>query len=141
MECEIVTNVEIENEISPAVRKRINFKNWDAKNKDRRKEWRRIWKSENKDKIKISQRKTQLKKKYGITLEQYDAMLLKQDGHCVFCDRTPEEERYGVLSVDHCHKTGRIRGLLCMVHNRAIGAFGDDEEGLLKAIAYIKEAI
>jgi Recombination endonuclease VII len=61
-----------------------------------------------------------------------------QDGHCFFCDRTPDQERYGVLCVDHCHETGRIRGLLCITHNRSLGVFGDNEQGLLKVLAYVR---
>lgn len=121
-----------------AIQKRINFKNWDAKNKDRRKEWRAKWKAENPEKLKFSNRKAQLKRKYGISIEDYERMLLAQNGHCALCDKTPEEERDKVLSVDHCHATGKVRGLLCNIHNRALGAFGDNEEGLLKAIAYLK---
>lgn len=135
MAYEIINNAEV---LTEAARKRINFKNWDAKNKERRKEWRKIWKSENKDKLKISQRKTQLKKKYGITIKEYDDILIAQNGHCFFCDRTPDQERYGVLHVDHDHKTGRVRGLLCMTHNRALGVLGDDEEGLIKALNYVQ---
>lgn len=124
--------------VSEAARKRLNFKNWEAKNKEKRLEYKRKWKSENPEKLKIVQRRTQLKNKYGITLEQYDEILIAQGGHCFFCDRTPAQERYGVLAVDHCHETGRIRGLLCMTHNRAIGVFGDNEEGLLKALNYVR---
>lgn len=135
MTYEIINNAEV---LTEAARKRINFKNWDAKNKEKRKEWRRVWKSENKDKLKISQRKTQLKKKYGITVQEYDKILTAQGGHCFFCDRTPDQERYGVLNVDHDHSTGRVRGLLCMTHNRALGVFGDNEEGLIKALSYVQ---
>lgn len=120
------------------IRKRRNFKNWEAKNKNRRKEWKRKWKEENPEKLKLSQRKVQLKRKYGITIEKYEELLQKQNGHCAFCNKTPDQERYGVLSVDHDHVTGKIRGLLCMTHNRALGVLGDNEEGLLKALDYVK---
>ena len=130
----IGAEIPIEDKVSS---KRINFKNWEAKNKAKRDTYRRIWKTENPEKLKISQRRTQLKKKYGLSLEDYDKLLLLQGGHCALCNKTPDGERYGVLAVDHCHKTNRIRGLLCDIHNRALGAFGDNEEGLLKAITYI----
>ena len=70
-------------------------------------------------------------------MEEYGAMLLAQGGHCFLCDRTPDQERYGYLNVDHCHETGRIRGLLCTVHNSAIAALGDSAEGLMRAVAYL----
>lgn len=101
-------------------------------------ERKRKWKLANPEKLKLSGRKAQLKRKYGITIEDYNRMLLAQNGHCALCDKTPEDERDKVLSVDHCHETRRVRGLLCNIHNRALGAFGDNEEGLLKAIAYLK---
>ena len=142
MTYEIITNSEVitedEVKLSKAVQKRLNFKKWDAENKDRRKEWKKKWKKENPEKIKEHSRKAQLKRKYGITLEKYKELLWLQDGHCVFCDRTPDQERYGVLCVDHDHKTGKIRGLLCITHNRALGVFGDNEEGLLKALRYVR---
>lgn len=142
MAYEIITDAEIytehEAKLSRVIQKRINFKNWDAKNRDRRKEWRAKWKEENPEKLKAHARKHQLKMKYGITPEKYNELLLIQNGHCVFCDRTPEQERYGVLTIDHDHKTGKIRGLLCITHNRSLGVFGDNEEGLLKVLAYVR---
>jgi hypothetical protein len=145
---EILTNVELPkikkpnrikaDKLNRKIQKRINFKNWEANNKHRRKDWKRKWKLENPDKLKIHARRAQLKRKYNITLEKYNELLSLQNGHCFFCDRTPEQERYGVLCVDHCHKTNRIRGLLCITHNRSLGVFGDNEEGLLKALTYVR---
>ena len=74
--------------------------------------------------------KSALKLYYGITLDEYDAMLEKQGGHCALCDRTE-------LVVDHCHETGRFRGLLCRPHNVAIGALGDNTYGLQRALEYL----
>src|SRR3982751_1884316 len=110
---EILTDVELPTlpkEIETEARvlqKRINFKNWDAKNKVRRKKWRAKWKAENPEKLKANARKQQLKMKYGITPEQYAELLCLQDGHCFFCDRTPDQERYRVLTIDHDHETGK----------------------------------
>jgi hypothetical protein len=64
----------------------------------------------------LADRKYQLKKKYGLTLEQYDAMLARQGGRCYICRRRPKRGRN--LAVDHDHtKKGRpidaVRGLLC----------------------------
>ena len=55
--------------------------------------------------------------KYGITLAQYEAMLEHQSGGCAICERPPAARR---LSVDHDHKTGIIRGLLCDYCNRRV---------------------
>ena len=62
-------------------------------------------------KKKISDRKSHLKRKYGLTLEEYDAMLEAQGGVCAICGEPRPEER--TLHVDHDHETGAIRGLLC----------------------------
>ena len=75
--------------------------------------------------------KSALKIYYGITLEEYDAMLLKQEGHCALCLRTE-------VMVDHDHLTGRFRGLLCRSHNVALGALGDDVDGLQRALDYLE---
>lgn len=74
-----------------------------------------------------------LRSRFGITLAQYNELSDRQGGVCAVC-RQP-----AVLAVDHCHTTGRIRGLLCMPCNTAIGQFRDDP-GLLRAAAtYVEE--
>lgn len=80
---------------------------------------------------------------YGITPEQYEAMLTAQDGKCAICGegepaahgRTGRQFR---LSVDHDHSTGRVRGLLCQKCNRAIGLMGDNTETLRRALDYLE---
>lgn len=75
-------------------------------------------------------RRYHLKKTFGLTVAAFDAIVAGQGGHCALC---PSKNR---LCVDHDHKTGRIRGVLCTVCNRAIAALGDSEEGLRRALAY-----
>lgn len=84
------------------------------------------------------QRRTRLKYRHGITPEEYDALISRQFGHCFFCSRTPDVEPHGVLCVDHDHATGRVRGLVCRVHNRALANFGDDIEGFERALSYVR---
>ncbi len=81
-------------------------------------------------------RKAQLKYCYGITTVQYDAMLTQQDGVCAICEN-PDTVR---LAVDHCHKTGEVRGLLCGKCNKALGLLHDDVALLAKALAYLTQA-
>jgi hypothetical protein len=71
------------------------------------------------------ERKRLLARKYGITVEQYDALLAEQDGKCAICEM-PETSMDGFgtiknLCVDHCHNTGKIRSLLCFRCNSTIG--------------------
>ena len=76
-------------------------------------------------------------KKYGITVDQYRIMLEVQSGLCAICRRLPTRSRK-LLCVDHCHETGRVRGLLCSACNTAIGLLGDSRERLLAAADYLK---
>lgn len=82
---------------------------------------------------------------YGLTEEQYDALVEKQGGVCAIC-LMPEryvDARTGMprrLAVDHDHETGRVRGLLCGRCNRSIGQFADDHERLTRAAEYLKRA-
>jgi hypothetical protein len=82
---------------------------------------------------KRSLRKTHLKTKYGITPEQYDEMLEAQGGGCAICGKPPGKT---ALHVDHCHETGRVRGLLCFSCNAGLGQFKHDPELLEAALMY-----
>jgi DNA-directed RNA polymerase subunit RPC12/RpoP len=73
--------------------------------------------------------------RYGIRLEQYEAMVVAQDGRCAICGSALEQ-----LHVDHDHETGEIRGLLCSNCNVAISQLGDDVETMESAIAYLEAA-
>ena len=85
------------------------------------------------------QRKYRILRKYGITIEQYDEMLKSQDGGCAICHKTPDAERYGVLSVDHSHETQEVRGLLCRMCNIGLGQFEDDMIRLQEALDYLQK--
>ena len=65
-------------------------------------------------------------REYGITIEQYKEMSEKQNGLCAICHKPETQERKGIkysLAVDHCHRTGKVRGLLCFKCNSAMGSF------------------
>ena len=102
------------------------------------------WRELNKNKTKMFYRKWALKRQYGITLEEYDDMLKKQQGLCYLCglpETASKATKDGVknLAVDHCHKTGKVRKLLCTKCNTAIGLLNDDI-GLVKRLAqYLEE--
>ena len=92
----------------------------------------------------MTNRRSKLKNKYGVTLEQYDAMLAAQGGVCAICGTSEPKGKRGAFgptfSVDHCHTTGKIRGLLCGLCNPALGAFGDSVERLRAAISYLERS-
>ena len=72
-----------------------------------------------------------------MTPEQFEAMKAKQGGTCALCDKT-ESNPHKSLCIDHDHTTGKIRGLLCDNHNRALGLFKDSTEDLEKALDYLR---
>lgn len=98
------------------------------------------WREENRDAWLRTQRACALKRRYGITIDDYDAMLDAQGGACALCGNPETLVRNGnvcALAVDHDHETGAVRGLLCSACNQGIGKFNHDTERLQMAIAYL----
>jgi hypothetical protein len=77
-----------------------------------------------------------IKKKYGMTPEVFDALHSSQQGACAICRNPLTTENRGTV-VDHCHDTGKVRGLLCQGCNRGIGLLKDDATVLASAIEYL----
>ena len=83
-------------------------------------------------------RKRDLKKKYGMSLEEFEAILKSQGYACGVCwSQIPQGK--GLWHVDHDHRTGKIRGLLCHYCNLALGHFKDDERVMEEAIRYLSK--
>ena len=80
-----------------------------------------------------------LKKNYGITLEQHDAMLAEQNNGCAICGNGPSGKSSRWFHVDHDHDSGKVRALLCAECNTALGKFRDSPELLDKAAAYLRK--
>lgn len=82
------------------------------------------------------------KVKYNLTKEQYHEMLDKQNGKCAICGEVPKYKRHNKtttrLNIDHCHKTNKVRGLICFRCNSGLGMFKDNKMLLLSAIKYLK---
>lgn len=96
------------------------------------------WKSADK-KYRMDRYKSHRKyllKNYGICQSEYDNILKDQNNGCAICGVIPENES---LSVDHCHETGKVRGLLCKPCNSAIGLLGDNPSGVFKALRYLEK--
>lgn len=91
------------------------------------------WKSRNKTRV----RSNRLRYEYGIDLAKYKSMLEKQEGKCAGCLRHQSEFKIA-LAVDHCHRTGKVRGLLCSACNKGIGLLKDDPKLLLRLAEYLK---
>lgn len=80
-------------------------------------------------------RPTKWPDKYGISLKGYERLLAEQDGLCAICFGPPDDNRK--LSIDHCHETGKVRGLLCTRCNMGLGYFRDAPNVLESAIGYL----
>jgi hypothetical protein len=77
-----------------------------------------------------------LQNTYGITQEEYDAQLVRQNYGCAICGSESTKRK---LAVDHCHATGKVRNLLCGPCNTGLGQFKDNPELLDKAAEYLRE--
>ena len=83
-------------------------------------------------------RNSTYKRKYGISLDEYEKLLTEQHGLCAICSGECPSKRS--LAVDHDHATGKVRGLLCANCNRGLGMFKDKIQALEKAITYLEKA-
>ncbi len=105
-------------------------------NRPRMLERNRAWRKNNPDKMMVSRRQSSLKHNYGISLEDYNRLFGEQNGLCLGCykHQTQLKKR---LVVDHNHKTGKVRGLLCSACNTVLGFANDKVETLQRLIDYI----
>lgn len=94
------------------------------------------WRDKNPDK----QHATDIKRNYGLAIEDYNKMLVAQNCKCALCEtqHDPSKKR-GRLYVDHDHETGKVRALLCHMHNCMLGYAEDKIETLEKAVDYLKK--
>lgn len=84
----------------------------------------------------------ELKKRYGLSRDEYLAKLAAQGGRCAICgerETTTSRGKERQLAVDHCHASGKVRDLLCSQCNRSLGGFKDDSALLTAAIAYLEK--
>jgi hypothetical protein len=102
---------------------------WRKLNKTKVTAYQKSWVKKNKDKVKNSR----LKYNFGITLEEYQKLLEKQNNKCKICNNVEK------LVVDHNHLTGKIRGLLCSTCNSGIGMLKENVSILKNAIIYLEE--
>ena len=114
--------------------------------KENDKKWNRISYNRNRKKRRADAvikyyargREQTLVRKYGVTQAKYEEMLEKQNGGCGICDAKPMKR---ALCVDHDHKTGVVRGLLCRSCNQALGKFGDSVESLRRVMHYLESVV
>ena len=122
----------------------IRRREWYAANREREIQRVREWQLANPERVRenmarfvaagkrqLSNRKSHLKRKYGLTLQEFDELLASQGGGCAICGNPNAD------NVDHDHVTGRVRGILCWNCNVGVGQFEDDIERLIAATSYL----
>lgn len=127
------------------------MREWTAKNKESVNAKRREARKSNPEKAALDNarrkskhdplhhRSIMLKNNYGIGLDDYLKMYDFQGGKCAICDELKPNSGRGGLVVDHCHKEGHVRKLLCSHCNTGLGQFKDDVHLLAKAIDYLSQ--
>lgn len=96
----------------------------------------------NKDKVVRTRRHHHLLKKYGLGLDGYDKLLTSQNSCCALCDLPlpPHSDKRDV-HVDHCHRTGKVRGIVHRACNVIIGYAMENTQLLRKAVSYIERHV
>jgi len=105
---------------------RLNAKKWQLKNKEISSHQIRV---------------RSLKNKFGLTIEDYEKLLKQQSGKCALCGKDKGNSNGIRLAVDHDHKTGKIRGLLCWSCNAGLGLLGDNIVSMKRVIDYLEEYV
>lgn len=122
---------------------------WILNNPEKNQQSKADYRERNREKLRIANKqydkdnpiKTRAKvlKRRGMTLESYEKMFNEQQGRCAICLSTDPGKKRKHLVVDHCHKTGKIRGLLCVVCNVGLGHFKDSPSLLHTAMLYLNK--
>ena len=105
---------------------------------NRKKNRQKFLEYENRPKAKLQTRNNTLKRKYKITVEDFDRMLAEQNNVCKLCGQQEKHKSKRNLTVDHCHITGKVRGLLCHRCNCTIGLARENVTVLKKMINYLE---
>lgn len=120
---------------------------WYQANRERAIATARAWQERNPERYRATQeryrqvrrseqRTYHLRRTFGLTLDEYDALLAAQDGECAICGNPPQDGQF--LHVDHNHETGDIRGLLCVRCNNALGQLREDVAVAQRAVEYLE---
>lgn len=116
---------------------KIKAQNWNKANPTKHKLHQDNFKELNSEKVKQHEKKYRLSL-YNLEASEYNQMFTNQNGCCLICKRHQSQFRKS-LSVDHCHKTGKVRGLLCQNCNSALGFLEDEVTRFKSAIEYLEK--
>jgi len=121
--------------------KNKNYRVWYSSNRLESRRKRRLYERRNPEQITKWRRKAMLKFQYGLSISEFDSLLKTQRMRCEICKKkTSGNKRSKHLHVDHNHKTGEIRGLLCSKCNTAIGLLNEDFKTLERATTYLRRS-
>ena len=121
------------------IRERAKQRKYHRENREARNAAHKEWIRKNK----VKQRHAMWKREYGLDVETIRLALVEQQGLCAICKTNiigSDTKGKLLLAVDHDHSTGAFRGLLCSKCNKGLGLFGDNEEGVAAALAYLQRA-
>jgi hypothetical protein len=110
-------------------------KAWREENYERHIAQRREYRAKNRDELNRKKRERRIKA-YGLSLEEYQRRLSSQGNRCAICTRKPADGRRKLV-IDHCHKTGKVRGLICNECNWAIGLISDNPVIAIRISKYL----
>lgn len=135
--------------ITPEEVKRQGTKRWQLENSEKVKAQKKLWAENNPEKLAAyrdaitpeQQRQYKVKASYGLSWIQYQELYSAFNGQCAICKKELALVKHSTIetaSVDHNHKTGEVRGILCRSCNRGIGYLNDSPERLIRAAEYLK---
>lgn len=113
----------------------VKWGSGNAAERERMNVYQRSYRAKQGPRYKRMQKDSDLKIRYKISIEDYERMFEAQGGVCFLCNKINEDGK--LLAVDHCHTTGKIRGLLCRPCNCAIGLLKEDKVIIRKILEYI----
>src|SRR5436190_13017039 len=119
--------------VSDPAKEIARVKRWQQRNAERLNAYRR--EARLRPATKRRERASHLRRKFGLSLEQYDQLLANQGGVCAICGDPPEED--ASLHIDHDHETGSVRALLCVRCNNALGQLEEDADLVRAAASYL----
>tara|TARA_R110000765_G_scaffold372486_1_gene462905 strand:- start:2 stop:475 length:474 start_codon:yes stop_codon:yes gene_type:complete len=113
-------------------------KKWKEQNKEHLAAYAKEYQEKNKEQLADYKKEWNIKQ-YGLSLEDYNNMLDKQNHKCKICLTSFTTLNTKDIHIDHCHTTNKVRGILCRLCNTGLGQFKDNTERLTQAINYLQE--
>lgn len=117
-------------------RQKIKNKEYRELHKEELKEYNKQYRIDNREKVNELNSKSIIKNRYGLKISDIKEMAIRQQYRCAICENKFHSNKN--MHIDHDHKTGKVRMLLCKKCNNGIGFFDDDTVRIEKAILYIK---